>query len=369
MDRKISLMTTNKPHCEPENKPKYQSFILLFALSSVIGGFLEWFHLPAALLLGPMIAAIIITIRGARLKLYRPFFLLAQGSLGVMIASHLPLNLYTEVAKDWPVFLLGTLSTVVASSFLGWLLSRTGLLPGTTAIWGSSPGAAGAMTLMCEAYGADIRLVAMMQYLRVACCVVAASVVAHIYNVSSTSNHAASNWLLVSSWQGFGLTLLLIGIASYIGVKLRLPGGPLLISIALGVLLKATGLLTIVLPTWYLTISYGILGWGIGFRFSPEVVRHAAKVFPYVLGSILALLFLNGCFAVLLVYFADIDPLTAFLATSPGGADSVAIIAAATNADVAFVMTMQILRFLLVLIIGPLLARWLSAKRPNETAL
>lgn len=349
------------------NLPKYQSFIVLLALSSLIGGLLECLNLPAALLLGPMIAAIIITIRGAGLTLHRPLFLLAQGSLGVMIASNLPLNLYSEVAKNWPVFLFGTLSTVLASSMLGWLLSRTGLLPGTTAIWGSSPGAAGVMTVMSEAYGADMRLVAMMQYLRVACCVIASSIVAHIYNVD-TSSHG-SNWLAVSSWQGFGLTFLLICVTSYTGVKLRLPGGPLLLSIAVGVLLKYMGVFTIVLPHWYLAISFGLLGWGIGFRFSPAVVKHAIKVFPYVLGSILALLFLNGCFAMALVYFADIDPLTAFLATSPGGADSVAIIAASTNADVAFVMTMQILRFLLVLIAGPVLARWLSAKRPEDTTV
>ena len=41
------------------------------------------------------------------------------------------------------------------------------MLPGTTAVWGSSPGAATAMVLMAEAFGADARLVAFMQYLRV----------------------------------------------------------------------------------------------------------------------------------------------------------------------------------------------------------
>jgi uncharacterized membrane protein AbrB (regulator of aidB expression) len=50
-------------------------------------------------------------------------------------------------------------------------------------------------------------------------------------------------------------------------------------------------------------------------------------------------------------------PLTAYLATSPGGADSVAIIAASTHVDVPFVMAMQMARFMLVLIVGPALAR------------
>jgi uncharacterized membrane protein AbrB (regulator of aidB expression) len=48
--------------------------------------------------------------------------------------------------------------------------------------------------------------------------------------------------------------------------------------------------------------------------------------------------------------------LTAYLATSPGGMDSVAIIAAAAQ-HVAFVMALQSARFLVVLLVGPSVAR------------
>ena len=56
---------------------------------------------------------------------------------------------------------------IAASSLLGYLISRWKVLPGTTAVWGSTPGAASAMVLMADAFGADARLVAFMQYLRV----------------------------------------------------------------------------------------------------------------------------------------------------------------------------------------------------------
>jgi uncharacterized membrane protein AbrB (regulator of aidB expression) len=42
---------------------------------------------------------------------------------------------------------------------------------------------------------------------------------------------------------------------------------------------------------------------------------------------------------------------------SPGGADSVAIIAASSNVDLPFVMARQTARFILVLLVGPTLAR------------
>ena len=69
-----------------------------------------------------------------------------------------------------------------------------------------------------------------------------------------------------------------------------------------------------------------------------------------------------GLLAVLLVYAAGIDPLTAYLATSPGGMDAVAIIAASSNVDIAFVMAMQSLRFLIVLVAGPPLARFIAKR-------
>ena len=64
--------------------------------------------------------------------------------------------------------------------------------------------------------------------------------------------------------------------------------------------------------------------------------------------------------------FAGIDPLTAYLATSPGGADSAAIIAASSGkADMLFVMTLQMIRAITTILVGPQLAR-LIARRMGE---
>ena len=76
-----------------------------------------------------------------------------------MIARTMPLALISEIGRSWPLFVLAVGSVVVASVVLGWLMARWRLLPGTTAVWGSFPGAATAMVLMAEAFGADARLV------------------------------------------------------------------------------------------------------------------------------------------------------------------------------------------------------------------
>ncbi|ARF51712.1 hypothetical protein DSJ_22045 [Pantoea stewartii subsp. stewartii DC283] len=52
--------------------------------------------------------------------------------------------------------------------------------------------------------------------------------------------------------------------------------------------------------------------------------------------------------------------MTAYLATSPVGLDTVAIIAAGSGVDMAFVMAMQTLRLFTILLTGPAMARFLS---------
>ncbi|MCW4630807.1 AbrB family transcriptional regulator [Marinomonas sp. KJ51-3] len=161
-----------------------------------------------------------------------------------------------------------------------------------------------------------MRLVAFMQYLRVACCAIAATVVASVFHVDNLAIEPV-DWLGVSSWPAFGTTLAIILAACMAGVILRLPSGPMLIALTVGLVIKFTGIMPIVLPNWCLAISFAVLGWSIGFRFTRQALQHAWHVFPHVLGAIIALIAINACLAMLLITFADIDPLTAFLATSP----------------------------------------------------
>jgi membrane AbrB-like protein len=125
-------------------------------------------------------------------------------------------------------------------------------------------------------------------------------------------------------------------------------------------LLANAGLITITLPSWLLTLAYAMIGWNIGLRFSRAIIVQAAQALPAVLLSAVALIACCGLFAMLLAYVTGIDPMTAYLATSPGGADSMAIIAAASHVDIAFVMSMQTCRLIAVIVFSPMLMRMIA---------
>jgi membrane AbrB-like protein len=150
---------------------------------------------------------------------------------------------------------------------------------------------------------------------------------------------------------------MIAGLGGALGFGLKIPAGGLLVPMTIGAALEALGLVTITLPQWLLAMGYAFLGWSVGLGFTRDILIHASRVLPQILLSICAVIGICALFAFILVKAAGIDPMTAYLATCPGGVDSVAIIGASSHADLSFIMTLQTLRLLIVLLAGPALAK------------
>src|SRR5712671_962699 len=334
----------------------------LITLSTGLAALLLWLHAPAALMLGPLVAAIVVASNGGKPRLPLPPFVLAQGIVGCLIAKMVPLSIVGDVLSHWFLFTVGVLAVVAISSLLGWLMTRWQVLPGTTALWGTSPGAASVMTIMAESYGADIRLVAVMQNLRVVGVAAVASLVAKMFGVSASHGPAAIVWFPPVAWLPLAETLALAILGPVVARLLRIPAGAFLVPLVAGIVLTHLGWMTIELPTWLLAASYAFVGWNIGLRFTRPLLMHAARALPLIVACTLILIAICGAVAALLVVGAGIDPLTAYLATSPGGSDSIAIIAASTNVDVSFVMAMQTFRMIVVLFLAPVLTKFIAER-------
>jgi uncharacterized protein len=338
-------------------------WLVLLALSVLLAVALEFAELPAALLVGPMFAAIFCGVNGAVIRPHRWAFMAAQTVVGCLIARSIEPEIFTSFFRAWPLFLGIVLVTLAASSLLGYLISRWKVLPGTTAVWGSTPGAASAMVLMADAFGADARLVAFMQYVRVIFVSVAAAVIARLWVDTSGVAVPAIVWFPPIEWPAFLATIAVAVVGAALGRAVRLPAGTFLGPMILGSALHLAYEIDLQLPPWLLAVSYAVIGWSIGLNFTRTILRHAARALPQIIASIAALVAFCAALGFAMSRMLGIDPLTAYLATSPGGMDSVAIIAAASNrVDLSFVMALQTARFLIVLIGGPPLARLLASR-------
>lgn len=345
-------------------------WLLLAAVSAGLVALLEIGRVPAALLLGPMLVGIAFGTGGSPVRVPRPVFVAAQAIVGCLIARSITSDIVASVLRDWPAMLLVTLSTIASGALVAWLLGRFGTLPGSAVAWGASPGGASAMVGMAEEFGADPRIVAFMQYGRVVCVVVTAALVARFAAGAAEPVSGAVAAARPESFAADALpilgTLLLAAGGTGIGRLLRMPAGALLGPMLIGAVLHATGLLDITIPEALLALCYAVVGWSVGLRFTRPILALIWRAVPQVLLASFSLIALGALSAWLLIQLRHTDPLTAFLATTPGGIDSVAIIALGTQVDVGFVMALQAVRVLLVILTGAPMAKFISgvSRRP-----
>ncbi len=330
---------------------------VLVAGSALLLVALRLLGLPGSWMLGPMIAGVVVGVKGGTIRVPSVVYLVAQSLIGCMVAGQITRPVVRSFARDWPVFLAAVLATLLASSALGWLLNRRRLLPGTTAIWGLSPGAASTMMLMSEDHGGDPRLVAFMQYFRVLCVASLASVVARLAVGAPGAARPEPPLFSAIEPAPFVATLAVAAAGIMLSRRFRIPSGTLMVPIVLGSTLQLADVIRIELPRWLLLLLFTVLGWGVGLRFTRAGLDHVARSFPWILASIVILIAFCVVVAWTLHMLLGTDLLTAYLATSPGGLDAAAAIAAAAAVDLPFVMGLQTMRLILVMSLGPSLAR------------
>ncbi len=332
----------------------------LLAASLILAELAHQTGFPAAYLLGPMLCGAGFSLTGVGLRVGRPVLSFSQGIIGCLVARSVTTDILGSIAHDWRAILLVISTTVLAGGLVGWVLVKLGTLPGVTAAWGSSPGAASAMIVMSGDFGADVRLVAFMQYLRVLLVVLTASVVSRWLLGDSAAIAVDAAKAAPLSVVAFCETMAIAVGGAMVGRLLKVPAGALLLPMVVGAALRAAGLVEIALPPWLLHIAYLAVGWYVGLSFDRQILGHALKAAPTLLLSTLALIGLCAVSAWLLTRLMGIDPLTAYLATSPGGLDSVAVIATSSRANVPFVLAMQTMRLFIVILTGPPIAKLIS---------
>jgi membrane AbrB-like protein len=227
------------------------------------------------------------------------------------------------------------------------------------------------MLAMSDSLGADPRLVALMQYTRVIVVVISAALVSHFWLASDAATYLSPNQslqatasqdtaLVHDAWLTYVLTALTAAFGAWAGTRLRLPAGTMLGPLILGIGLEESGAMHLTWPPGVPQAGYLVLGVYVGLLFDRASVHRAGRLFPYVLASAMGLGTACAGLGWMLSSLTPIDGLTAYLATSPGGMDSVAIMALGSGADAPLVLAIQMLRLLAVVLAGALLGRWWS---------
>jgi membrane AbrB-like protein len=349
-----------------------------WAALAVTAALLGWggqlLEVPGGWFVGPLLASVTFALLSPRpARVTRPVLMAAQTIIGTMIGGAIHVESLVALTPYLPE-VAGVLAVTLAVAVgAGLLLARTGAVGRETAVLGTLPGGASAMTLLSIETGADSRVVALMQYLRVFLVVLCSSLVAHLMSHAVPGVHVAALPVpaVPPTWVDYAGTVVIAATGAVVGTVTRLPTATFLGPMLLAVLAQAFHL---VHPAWPLGVpqtAYVILGMYVGLLFDRGSVVASIKLLPLLIASGLALIVACGLAGWGFAALIGTPALTGYLATSPGGADTVAIIALGSGADFGIVFSVQILRFLVILIAGPPLARLvlkLSKKPAPQTS-
>jgi membrane AbrB-like protein len=208
--------------------------------------------------------------------------------------------------------------------------------------------------------GADDRLVAFMQYLRV---FVVVLVTPLLIAVAFGSHHgpggSAPGTSLLGDARAWVLTLGIAVAGVVLAAKARVTAGALLgPMVVTGVVVLAVPGGAFKVPSLLSQTAFATIGLQVGLRFTMDTIRLLGRLLVPVLLSIAGLLV--ACFGLALALDATTSAslLDSYLATTPGGLYAVLALAFGTGANATFIIAVQSLRVLVMVLLAPLAVRW-----------
>jgi membrane AbrB-like protein len=270
------------------------------------------------------------------------------------------------VAANWLAVLVVTVGTLVLSLLAGLLLRlHRGITPVTGAFSMVAGGASG-IIVMARDLGADERMVAVLQYLRVLLIVVLMPLVATtVYGAGASSGTASAG--AGSDWpEALAFTAACGVVGVLLGRRLHIPVAPLLGPMLTAAAVALTGVASAVVhggvPPLLQDAAFLVIGLQVGLSFTRASLRTIGRALPLALAVILGLIAACAGLGALLAAVAGTTALDGYLATTPGGLYAVLATASSSGADTTFVLSVQVLRLFVMLLSAPLLARWLRRK-------
>jgi uncharacterized protein len=334
----------------------------LLAAAVLAGGLaLEAVGLPSSYLFAALLVGLTIALaRPGSVHVAPLAFRASQAVAGVSLGAYVQSEALRTVAGSLVPVLLVSAATLGFSLLAGAILARATPLDPPTAALGMIAGGASGIVGMSGELGADDRLVAFMQYLRVLVVVVLTPIGIAVFFGGHHAEGAAaaipSAGTFGAAWE-WAATAALAAAGAFLAARLRITAGVLLGPMVLTAALVLGGL-DFAVPALLGQVAFSLIGLQIGLRFTIETVRLLGRLTLPVLASIAGLLVACFGLAVLLAATTSATLLDAYLATTPGGLYAVLAVAFGAGANTTFVVAVQSLRVLAMVLIAPLAVRW-----------
>ena len=335
---------------------KFISVILISIPSAVIA---DYFNIPLAWMMGPMIITSIVALAG--LKVVMPKIALSSILiiLGLHIGNYIDQNLFNQMINWIWTSVIMLIYIIICILIVSKYLQKFSSYGEKASIFSAAPGALGPLMILAENEKTDLSQVATSHLIRL---IIIITVIPFII-----VNNTGSEALLLDNFDYIGqnhLNLILLIIASlffiYIFDKIRVPAALLSGTLFASGLLQIIDIASYKLPDASINFCLLILGASVGCRFAEKTVKEIANNSLHSVVATIILVLLGLVAAYVATFFVDTNILTLILSFSPGGIYEVAVIAIAFDLDPDFVAFHHIIRLLFILFTVPIFLKILE---------
>ena len=285
--------------------------------------------------------------------------LAAQGVLGVCTGVLVRNVSFASLGSDWAAVIAVAVGTLALSIAGGALLGMHRDVSPLTGALSLIAGGANGVVAIARELGGDDRVVAAVQYLRVALITAAMPVVVTVvYSATAANGSQVDETGSLPLIFNLPLIAVIVAVGAAAGRVARLPGAGLLGPMAVTIAVELSGLTTgLTVPGVLVEAAALLIVWQTVLMFNRESLRAIRRILPFAFALIMVLNVVAAGFGVVLAKVAGLSELDGYLATSPGGIYAVLGTAVASDSNVAFIMAAQVIRVVLMLFAAPLIAK------------
>jgi len=334
----------------------------LVILISIPGAIIaDFFNIPLAWFLGPMLITSLASLMGLKIKMPRLVLSSILILLGLYIGNYIDNSLFAQMHQWIWTSLIMLVYIILSVLIVSKYLQRFSRYDQKTSIFSAAPGALGPLMILAEDEKTDLSQVATSHLIRL---IIIITVFPFIVNsfydfkdmelIQKTTDNQNLNHL-------FFLIIASV-ILIYFFDKLKIPAALLSGTLVASGFLQITDIATYKISADVIDYCLLVLGASVGCRFADktfgEIGRNALHSF--VATFLLVLLGLIAAFVASLII--DKNFFTLLLSYCPGGIYEVAVIAIFFDLDPEFVSFHHIIRLLMILFIVPIMLKLISKK-------
>ena len=351
----------------PFNKENFKQIIsiefALVILVSIPSAILaDFFDIPLAWFLGPMLATSIASLFGLNIKMPKLVLSTILILLGLYIGNYIDKSLFSQMHQWAWTSLIMLIYIIISVLIVSKYLQKFSKYERKTSIFSAAPGALGPLMILAEdEKKTDLSQVATSHLIRL---IIIITVFPFIVNSFYDAESLKISEVISKDQNIIHLIVLIISSIFLILIfdKIKIPAALLSGTLLASGILQISEIATYKFSANIVDYCLLILGASVGCRFANKTFNEIARNawHSFIATFLLVVLGLAAAFAASLVI--DKNFFTLILSYCPGGIYEVAVIAIFFDLDPEFVSFHHIIRLLMILFIVPLILKIIQKK-------